>query len=365
MKRTVEGLSRLPVAVLLSGFLYTVRINAYYTLLAAIFFPTKLAMSDPNEEPEFNNKENNNKENKVDMVSGNAWNLTAPETFMPKNGEPTLKWEEWREYFENYISTFEDEDELTPEKKKKILLHCLDAKGLKTYNSINKKIRAQDQGDVFSHALEDLTKYFKPTVCVAVDRFKFYHRKQQLEELVEDYVAALKNLALSCKFWNLHDDLIRDQLIMHTANPYIQEKLWARGEALLQEVIEMVKSAELTGRCAKAVLRSEDKTFSKLEDNVTIAMAKKRNKSSNKVGCPTRREKENLNLKDKRTCFRCGSKFHLANDRKCPARNQKCSSCSVLGHFAKVCCRRKLGGSDTYVKCVKECDLDNKVRQRS
>ncbi|KAJ1082622.1 hypothetical protein NDU88_002787 [Pleurodeles waltl] len=44
----------------------------------------------------------------------------------------------------------------------------------------------------------------------------------------------------------------------------------------------MVKSAELTGRCAKAVLRSEEKSFSKLEDNATIAMVKKNNELSSK-----------------------------------------------------------------------------------
>ncbi|KAJ1197721.1 hypothetical protein NDU88_001575 [Pleurodeles waltl] len=226
---------------------------------------------------------------------------------------------------------------LTPEKKKKILLHCLGAKGLQIYNRINKKIRAPDQGDVFSHTLEDLTEYFRPAVCVAVDRFKCYHRKQQLEESVEDYVAALKNLALSCKFGNLHDDLIRDQIIMHTANHHIQEKLWSRGEASLREVIDLVKSAELTGRCAKAVLRSEDKSFSKLDDNTTIAIVKKSNESS-------RREKEIVNLKNKRSCFRCGSKFHLANDRKCPARNLKCSNCGedvlrcLCTAYAELCC---------------------------
>ncbi|KAJ1202824.1 hypothetical protein NDU88_006619 [Pleurodeles waltl] len=91
-----------------------------------------------------------------------ASHFLAPEPFLPKDGEATLRWEEWREYFVNYISTFEDEEELTPEKKKKILLHCLGAKGLKIYNSINKKIRAPEQGDVFSHALEDLTEYFRP-----------------------------------------------------------------------------------------------------------------------------------------------------------------------------------------------------------
>ncbi|KAJ1082444.1 hypothetical protein NDU88_002612 [Pleurodeles waltl] len=96
------------------------------------------------------------------MASGNAWNLSAPEPFLPKDGEATLRWEERREYFVNYISTFEDEEELTPEKKKKIILHCLGAKGLNIYNSVNKQIRAPEQGDVFSHALEDLTEYFRP-----------------------------------------------------------------------------------------------------------------------------------------------------------------------------------------------------------
>lgn len=65
------------------------------------------------------------------MASGNIWNLSPPQPLLPASGQPILKWEEWREYFENYISTFEED--FTAEKKKKILLHCLGAGGLNNY----------------------------------------------------------------------------------------------------------------------------------------------------------------------------------------------------------------------------------------
>lgn len=38
------------------------------------------------------------------------------------------------------------------------------------------------------------------------------------------YIAALRELAVTCEFVNT-DDMIRDQLVEHVANPRIREKL--------------------------------------------------------------------------------------------------------------------------------------------
>lgn len=38
-----------------------------------------------------------------------------------------------------------------------------------------------------------------------------------------------------------------------------------------------------------------------------------------------------------KTCYRCGSKQHMANFQKCPAKNAICNACKKKGHFAKVC----------------------------
>ena len=49
-------------------------------------------------------------------------------------------------------------------------------------------------------------------------------------------------------------------------------------------------------------------------------------------------------------CFRCGSESHLANDRKCPARNAICNNCRKKGHYAVVC---KLAKSQVHVSTIR------------
>ncbi|XP_069055957.1 arylsulfatase G isoform X1 [Pleurodeles waltl] len=56
---------------------------------------------------------------------------------------------------------------------------------------------------------------------------------------------------------------------------------------------------------------------------------------------------------EQKKCYRCGSTDHLAFFKKCPARNQKCSHCGVVGHYAKVC-RRKSVNSKVNVKYIRE-----------
>ena len=38
-----------------------------------------------------------------------------------------------------------------------------------------------------------------------------------------------------------------------------------------------------------------------------------------------------------KSCFRCGSKFHLANNPNCKAKRATCRKCRKVGHFEKVC----------------------------
>jgi len=42
-----------------------------------------------------------------------------------------------------------------------------------------------------------------------------------------------------------------------------------------------------------------------------------------------------------RTCFRCGSKMHIASDPKCPGANAVCRLCGKKGHFQRVCNSKK------------------------
>ena len=75
------------------------------------------------------------------------------------------------------------------------------------------------------------------------------------------------------RFGALHDELICDQIVMCAANPSIQDNLWAKGEASLQEVTEIGRRAELTGRCVKAVIAETNVESTEIKDT-TIAKIK-------------------------------------------------------------------------------------------
>ncbi|KAJ1215309.1 hypothetical protein NDU88_002918 [Pleurodeles waltl] len=117
----------------------------------------------------------------------------------------------------NYVAAIgeESDDAFSSARKKCIILHCLGPVGQRVYTQMEKKQRASEDSDVFKNALEDLDAHYQPV---------------------------------------LHDELIRDQIITHSKNTGIQEKPWVSGDAPLNEIIAIVKKAELSKRCAKAAL---------------------------------------------------------------------------------------------------------------
>ncbi|KAJ1171881.1 hypothetical protein NDU88_003738 [Pleurodeles waltl] len=106
-------------------------------------------------------------------------------------------------------------------------------------------------------------KYFAPKVCIEIIHYKFFQRKQEKGESVDDYVADLKKLALDCKFGPIQDDLIMDQVVMHNNNQSIQERLWINGDSSLEEIVAIVRKAENSERCVSE-LKSTERSF----DNV-------------------------------------------------------------------------------------------------
>lgn len=154
----------------------------------------------------------------------------------------------------------------------------------------------------------------------------------------------LKKLAIDCKFENLHDYFIRDQLVMHNNNSPIQERLWVNGEAPLEDVLFIMRKAEMSGRCATVIKES-----GKDSDGVFKVSNPNRNPYQQTRGrghfLPSRGMMKDRKPEERR-CYRCNSKEHLAYSRYCPAIRKKCSICGLMGHFSKMCRR---GGKVKYV----------------
>lgn len=54
-------------------------------------------------------------------------------------------------------------------------------------------------------------------------------------------------------------------------------------------------------------------------------------------------------------CFACGHSGHIAKDPQCPAKNQKCRKCHMIGHFQNRC-KSKQSKSQKHDK-TKKTDL--------
>ena len=45
------------------------------------------------------------------------------------------------------------------------------------------------------------------------ERYKFRFREQRSDELIDNYLTALRELAKSCEFGTLEEEMIRDQIV--------------------------------------------------------------------------------------------------------------------------------------------------------
>ena len=60
---------------------------------------------------------------------------------------------------------------------------------------------------------------------VILHRIVFQQRKQKAGASVQHYIADIRSLAVFCKFGDMEEELIRDQLVEHATHPKIREKL--------------------------------------------------------------------------------------------------------------------------------------------
>ena len=58
-----------------------------------------------------------------------------------------------------------------------------------------------------------------------VERYNLRQRYQRQSESAREYVSALRELAVTCRFCELHNELARDQLIEKAIHPKVRERL--------------------------------------------------------------------------------------------------------------------------------------------
>uniref|UniRef100_A0A8C1RTY5 Uncharacterized protein n=1 Tax=Cyprinus carpio TaxID=7962 RepID=A0A8C1RTY5_CYPCA len=141
--------------------------------------------------------------------------------------------------------------ELPNARKRALLIHCLGAEGQRLFYTLT----VSDQGDdTYASALSAIREFFVPKVNVVAERYRFRQRSQRAGETTDQYVAALRELAATCEFGAMEDEMIRDQLVEKTNSSRIRERLLLEVPLDLKKAVTVARQIETATAEAKAMI---------------------------------------------------------------------------------------------------------------
>ena len=167
--------------------------------------------------------------------------------------------------------------------------------------------------------------YFVKKKNPIFERAKFNKRRQGEQETVDDFITDLYQLAANCEYGNLHDELIRDRIVVGIKDSELSEKLQMEATLTLEQAVTSARQSEAVKKQQK-VVRGDQETPSTSVDRL---ITRKK---------PYGGQFKNSQHKQQ-SCTRCGiSPSH--SRQNCPAREATCHKCNGKGHY-KRCCRTK------------------------
>lgn len=92
------------------------------------------------------------------------------------------------------------------------------------------------------------------------ERYRFRQQGQHAGETTDQYVAALRELAATCEFGTMEDEIIRNQLVEKINSARIRERLLLEVSLDLKKAVTVARQIETATAEAKAMVTTSDNT---------------------------------------------------------------------------------------------------------
>lgn len=257
-----------------------------------------------------------------------TFTINPPEPF---DFSKPQEWEKWSRRFERFrlASNLNSSPEAN---QVNTLVYCMGDEADDVLRGLS--LTAQ-QREEYSAVREGFDGFFIPKKNVIYERARFNKRMQQASETVDSFITALYALGENCEYGGLHNELLRDRLVVGLRDTGLSERMQLDKDLTLTKAINMARQSEEIKR-QQTDLRSEMTSSSKIE--VDAVHASKGKPWAVNKGQPHAQAKPRQwppKGEDYKSCFRCGKPSHPIS--QCAAKNVVCHNCGKLGHYAKVC----------------------------
>ncbi|UYV64812.1 hypothetical protein LAZ67_3002052 [Cordylochernes scorpioides] len=265
--------------------------------------------------------------------------IQPPETF---DFSTPNEWPKWRKRFERYlvVSGMKKKEEAD---KIDLFMYLMGDRADDIFRIF--KFEKEEEATKIDSVLKAFDSHFCVRKNIIYERAKFNSRIQEDREPVDEFITSLYKLADSCEFEGLHEQLIRDRIVVGVRDKALSERMQLDSELTLEKAVKMVRQQEAVRQQQVDLQRP---STSQKVDQVKFNSKKQSPKQQQQ---PSR--KKDKSAKTRSRCPKCGGFTHREG-QACRAEGQKCNLCSKTGHFANCCPDKQAKTAE--VKAVSELD---------
>ena len=245
----------------------------------------------------------------------------------------------WRETFDNYRTLIHMDRKERSEQLSLFWNLCSQDFLDKVRHVLN--IKADTNLDL-NGVLNAIAEWLKEKRDLASARYKLVTRKNEANELIDDWFCVLKQLALEAGLYEMTpDDWLATLIVCGHSDGETQLKLLEHKPLLnLEDTLKMCRSIEASKQHQSDIKKRAGRQIGAVGSN-------QQQSSSSGGGNKSRRRKKGRS-RDRdgspspaRKCFDCDKDWPHPKETPCSAKDHKCKKCDTVGHFERCCGNRK------------------------
>ncbi|UYV65209.1 K02A2.6-like [Cordylochernes scorpioides] len=272
-------------------------------------------------------------------IKHKPYRIQPPETF---DFSTPNEWPKWRKRFERYlvVSGMKKKEEAD---KIDLFMYLMGDRADDIFRTF--KFEKEEEATKIDSVLKAFDSHFCVRKNIIYERAKFNSRIQEDREPVDEFITSLYKLADSCEFEGLHEQLIRDRIVVGVRDKDLSERMQLDSELTLEKAVKMVRQQE--------AVRQQQVDLQRPSTSQKVNQVKFNSKKQSPKQQQQPSRKKEKSAKTRSRCPKCGGFTHREG-QACRAEGQKCNLCSKTGHFANCCPDKQAKTAE--VKAVSELD---------